>query len=218
MGANTFALWLVTEDPLQKKLTYPIPSRIVEIASGLAPLPNVSVQQFSATTKVTFLLPHETPPAPISVFPDQGFQVHANTESSLDPPEGDPALPDRGQAWVQDQIKEMPCYARNPVYHPLHHTLELNSGIFETHNQNHPLDHTVGGGGARKMLVLFFQEHLVISIHQVHFGPNFEFALPAQYVDYPWEGVAIFRCCRVKHSKVLNQAKFAVGFLNREGG
>ena len=28
-------------------------------------------------------------------------------------------LPSRGQAWVQDQIRETPCWARDPEAHPL---------------------------------------------------------------------------------------------------
>ena len=106
-----------------KKLTYPIPPRVVEIASGLT-IPEKKIQGISKEKRVSFVLPTETTPiAPTGKTPDlfrQVFQQDQYAESPIlfqdfqenyaesNPGKDPETLPTRGQAWVQERLQDRP--------------------------------------------------------------------------------------------------------------
>ena len=118
----------------QKKLTYPIPQRVVELACGLQPRSRGRTDN-KRKKKVTFQEPsHSNLSDPTDngslrsvesntgeawVSPDALIPGGPNFEVAQDDAIGDAEqVPTRAQVWVQEQIKETACWVRDLVEHP----------------------------------------------------------------------------------------------------
>ena len=87
-----------------------------------------------------------------------------------------------------DDIVNVDIHAWEVPQDPLHHPLEDDTRIFQSHGEHGPLFRASRGRHACDMPILLFQRNLVVPVLHVEDRPNFELPLVQQDVLNPRQG------------------------------